>query len=535
MAPHQYHSWQAWHEALLQPCLPEPCGEDLIYDERFKTLKASSSGVAEYDFKRLFVLASELAEKESKDFRVLSYLMLAASSEFGMTGLLASFKLLNDSAQQFAEALYPRKEKARLAVHHWFLQQQERLKGICEHKGNIAAADWHELRAELTRYRDSTLPLLDKDAGPLATLQAWVEQGCKQNPIAQAAAEVRASEVPATSNPIPVANAVQAEQVTVAQSAAVAMPVQNTVRAETPVVSNLPPATDISSDSQFLAVVRSLLSHDKEAKNYLRMMMLARAARWGSLIIPPHDANGNTRVPAPRETALAPINHAKQQGHFEQALVLAENVFMEGAMQFNLDLQHNIVGLLRQAQLLDAAKWLEHELSGLLARFPMLGKLKYDNGQAFCSAKTAAWLEELAAVQSATDTSTSEVDSLLEAEQTAYALVDQGEVAQALQTIAILPNRSAFDAAQLQLLRAKILLRNEQYALAQPLFEQLLEQIEQHQLARWQQAFALQVWRFAKRCFAGLSQTSDDEFSVRAKAIETRMLVTDTATAIAWL
>ncbi len=128
--PHKYQSWQQWRENLLAPLGGMPCGDDLKYEESFKLLKASSSGVAEPDFKANFILASELLEKQTKDIRIASYLALAATNEFGLEGLIHSLDLFNQLLQQYQAQIHPVKERARASVHTWFLQQQQRLLGV---------------------------------------------------------------------------------------------------------------------------------------------------------------------------------------------------------------------------------------------------------------------------------------------------------------------------------------------------------------------------------------------------------------------
>ncbi|TMO56958.1 TssA family type VI secretion system protein [Pseudoalteromonas phenolica] len=535
MGPHIYSSWDHWLSSLFAPCQTGQCGEDLIYDERFKLLKASSSGVAEQDYKQLFIVGSELFEKESKDLRIASYLLLVATSEFGIQGLIYSLSLINQLVNKHSAEMFPVKERPRKAVHSWLLQQQDRLKGICEQSEDIKPEDWRALKEQIEVYKNETLIALDDSAGPLATLHDWVELGCKQNPVNTAAEKLNLSH-----------EAKQAHSDKTDKSTDGVKPLSETQQHKTKkddaTVSNsnvseisLPSASEVGSDSQYASLIRTLIQHDKEKALYQRMMQLSRAYRWGSLAVPPHDEQGKTRVPAPRETAFAPIEHAKQNGNFEQGFLLAEAVFMEGAMQFNLDLQHLTVGLLKSMQKQSLGEWLTAQVKYLITAYPEITKLKYDNGLAFASAKTIAWLDELKDADNAANTAVVENDPFQKIEQDAFVLADENKLSDALQLLSSVPAKTFFDDAKLQLLRAKLLLRNEQYALAKPLFEQLLDHIEQYDLARWHQDFVMQVWRFALRCFSSLSQQEGDAFYRRAKTIETRMLVTDTASAITWL
>ena len=80
-----------------------------------------------------------------------------------------------------------------------------------------------------------------------------------------------------------------------------------------------------------------------------------------------------------------------------------------------------------------------------------------------------------------------------------------------------------------------MLLKAEHYEHALAILTELLEQIETFQLAKWQQHFCMEVWRFAKQCYANLSLAESDEMSLAAKQISQRMMVTNPAQAIAWI
>ena len=113
--------------------------------------------------------------------------------------------------------------------------------------------------------------------------------------------------------------------------------------------------------------------------------------------------------------------------------------------------------------------------------------------------------------------------------------VAKGQLSAALSMVAQLSTPTGFDQAQSQLLKAKLLLKAEHYEHALAILTELLEQIETYQLAKWQQQFCREVWRFAKQCYANLSLTESDDMSLAAKQISQRMMVTNPAQAIAWV
>ena len=192
--PHTHNSWELWLEELSKPLSGLACGEDLKYEETFKALKASSSGVGEVDFKVMFIQATDLLQNQSKDLRIVSYLCLAATSEFGVVGLTHSLKLFNQLLSQFSEQVHPLKARMRCAVNTWFLQQQERLKGIAQAKSS-SPEQWAELETVLAEYNQVSVPVLDADSGPLSTLNEWVKEQVIRNPVAKPEPEVKEEQV----------------------------------------------------------------------------------------------------------------------------------------------------------------------------------------------------------------------------------------------------------------------------------------------------------------------------------------------------
>ena len=139
MMDHYTHdNWQKWTEHLCSPFTEVICGEDLKYEEDFKYLKTSFSGVSELDCKKVFITATQLTAEKSKDLRIVSYLLCAATREYGVEGLLNGLILLNRLAEQFFTDLHPLKDKARKAIPVWLLSQQSRMIAFAEQHGSFS-------------------------------------------------------------------------------------------------------------------------------------------------------------------------------------------------------------------------------------------------------------------------------------------------------------------------------------------------------------------------------------------------------------
>lgn len=517
--PHTHTTWIEWLEALSAPLLGNKCGEDLKYEETFKSLKASSSGVGEVDFKVMFIQASDLLNTQSKDLRLTSYLALAATSEFGVTGLTHTLLLFNRLLTTYTDDVHPIKARMRSAVNTWFLQQQERLKGVAQ-AHTTEAEQWPELIAALTQYNEQCVPLLDSESGPLSTLNEWALEQQKRNPVA--VVEVpKVKEVNTSIKPDENQNKQQQPQS------------DNQRPQAAPSQNNQVNVSEVATDSAYLTAIRQLLSFDKEQNNIERVIKISRAARWSKLSLPASD-NGKTRLPAPRAAAFAPIENALAADEPQKALNLAEALFMEGAMQFNLNLQILSLSALKKINKPQLVNWLEQELVGLNEQFPILASLQYDDGSPLCSSVNKEFLKELA--HASNTEPSNHVKNEFEAQYSELSTdVEKGLLTQALSKVDSINILSDFDKAQAQLLKAKLLIKAEHYEHALALLSILLEQIKAHDLAQWQQRFCMEVWRFSKQCYASLSQTPDDEMSLAAKHISQQMMVTNPAEALAWV
>ena len=519
-APHTHTTWIEWLEALSAPLPGNKCGEDLKYEETFKALKASSSGVGEVDFKVMFIQASDLLNTQSKDLRIVSYLALAATSEFGVTGLTHTLLLFNRLLTTYTDEVHPLKARMRAAVNTWFLQQQERLKGVAQGH-NTNAEQWPELIAALTQYNEQCVGLLDNESGPLSTLNEWAKEQEKRNPVPVA-------------TPVQEEKAISAEQKLADNSVVTAPKSEANNTTPAPVTSQVSIGNaDIASDSAYLSAVRQLLNFDKEQNNIERVVKLSRAARWTRLALPANE-NGKTRLPAPRAAAFAPIENALASEQPEQALNLAEGLFMEGAMQFNLNLQVLSLNALKKLNKLPLVHWLEQQLVNLNEQFPALVSLQYDDGSPLCSSVNKEFLKELS--HSAKTESVSSQSSAFDEQYSELIQdVEKGQLSTALIKVDQINILNDFDKAQAQLLKAKLLIKAEHYEHALALLGVLLKQIKAHDLAQWQQCFCMEVWRFSKQCYASLSQTPEDEMSLAAKHISQQMMVTNPAQALAWV
>jgi len=514
MMKHYTHdNWAIWLEQLSLPLSENCCGEDLKYEEDFKYLKSSFSGVSELDCKKIFIIGTKLTAEKSKDLRIVSYVLLAAASEYGIEGLTNSLTLLNELIEKFFIALHPLKEKARIGVHIWLLSQQKRIIALAEQTNDVVPQHIALLQEQLNIYGNKTVRQIDGNAGPLSDLTQWADKLSKKHPVIVTKSTSTADVKHLSENRKNEASN-NTEQVIKSSSSA-------------PQV--------VASDTQFSETLRKLIAFDKEKNNVARMLGLSRAARWSDIKLPPNE-QGKTRIPAPRNTAFIPITNALSTNDNLTAFMLGEALFMEGAMHFNLDLQVMQLSALKGLGNTSVVKQLELALYQLTSAFPQLTHLTYDDSSNFCSAKTKDVIADITAQYTQASNSVSAENELFDqAENIAKKWVEESKLDSALATLNDLPTKNSYERAQVTLIKAKMCLLSERYDFAEPMLKTLINTIDEHSLGEWQPSFCMQVWRNTVLCFDTLAAKGNEKLAEQSKVLKQKMILTQPEIALGWI
>lgn len=521
-----HDNWNTWL-AHLSCALPETsCGEDLKYEEDFKYLKSSFSGINELDCKNIFITGTHLLSEKSKDLRIVSYVLFGAASEYGVEGLVNGLALFNRLVSEFLSDIHPVKDKARKAVHTWLLSQQSRIVALAEQQGSFDPEHIVQLQEQLDIYANVTIRRIDENAGPLSDLTHWADKLHKKHPVK--VPDVVAEKANTQGNNV----ADNVTDLTAADSKA-----EDSTVANVTTTQSIPSSSSqaIDTDTQFTEVLRKLLSFDKEKNNLARLIALSRAARWSDMKLPPNE-QGKTRIPAPRSTAFAPILNALANEDFINAFMLGEALFMEGAMHFNLDLQIMQLSALKGLGKAAVISQLEFSIYQLSSRFPQLSQLTYDDSSALCSAKAKDVIADIAAQFSQPSTESSADDEAFEQIETlAKSHVEQGKLEKALAVINELSASSACGRAQLLLMKAKMCLLAERYDFAEPMLKELVDTIEKHQLGQWQPTLCMQIWRNAVLCFDTLAAKGNEHLAEQSQILRRKMILTQPEIALGWI
>jgi len=524
--PYTHDSWQAWYDNLSAPFNKMPCGEDLKYEDDFKFLKSSFSEIEALDHKKIFTLATGLLSEKSKDLRIASYVCCAASGEFGVEGLTFALKLFNHFIAEYFEQVHPISARAKKGVHTWLLSQQLIMITALENIANYQPEQLIALQEELSIYGSVSVRKLDENAGPLSDIANWLVKIIKANPVEVAAPVVLESK-PEKNEAIKQVNSTDTQNNA------------NDTQSDVVAVSQATGTTNVAaqvleSDSDYLSLIRKLLTFDKDQNNTTRFIQLARATRWSNLKLPPNE-NGKTRLPAPRAGVFVPIKNSLDNQDFNEALLKAEALFMEGAMHFNMDLQALVISALKGLNKQDALSQLELTIFGIINNYPQLLNLQYEDGSGFCSPTSKETIQAIKQQFSVSTDSTVADDEFATIQQKAIELVDKKQLEQALNLTKTLIVNTEFDQARVLLIKAQLCLKAERYDFAEPLLQQLLTQIEQHDLGQWHSDFCMQVWRNSVLCFSTLSTKARDHYDGLASNLKQKMILTQPERALGWL
>ena len=529
--PGPYGDWQAWSNTLQTPLSPLPEGQELVCDPRFAQLKRAIAAMTEANFGQVFLQTSELLDRETKDLRLAGYLLPAASHEFGAEGLVMALSLFNRLLSHPGLCCFPQKNKGRQRLHHWVLGQQSRILVFVGAKTSSVVV-LTELAGLLAEYSELARRHLDPEAGPLSQLCDWAA-----SQLAKETSRARKS-----ANPTPAGMAAgtaprECESPVTTTNASEPPPPKNVLA--DPSANAI--ALAIASEAEFRRGVSALLDHDREQQQFRRMMLLARATRWGTMQLPGGKV-AKSNIPAPRARALAPLRQALSAGQWLPAFLLAEKLFMEGTLHFYLDLQHLCHQALNRAEQPSLCRLHKQQMLFWLSQYPGWQELSYDDGTMMAGRETRAWLTSLQSGQQSDQAvpAASHVEPVADTRmESVLAWAEKGQLDKAMADIETLPLSEPRDMLRRQLLQARAFLAANRPLWARPILQSLLDCIERHQLGRWWPSLAALTWRTGLECYSRLlpGGTADEqrEWTQQINRMREQLLLSCPARAVEWL
>jgi type VI secretion system protein VasJ len=485
--------------------------EDPRYGDRFGRIQEEINRLSGVDFNLVIEESLAVLAEEAKDLRVAGFLTLGLNARDGVAGMALGFELTAALAEQFGDAIYPRRANARDAALRFPLS--DRAVAFLDNADDAADATARErLASAMTRYQQAAADHYAIDDLGVVSLKRWLERQQARHPKPAAPVEPSAEEASSGSE--------ESNGATAASSQPSAAPEQGAA---------LPNAAP-TDDREQHAAVRQVLSYLRDNERWPEHVALSRAHRWAALQTPP-TADGRTRIEAPRASAIAAIESACAEGRWLEGLGAAEKAFMEAGGQFAFSIQRLAADCARGAGYEDSAARIESEVRLLRQRLPSLETLAYEDGQPFASQTDLDWLGRIdsAAAEPADDVDNDDADRLDEARQI---LASQGLKAAFEELERDAPQTVSREQALVRLRQARLALEAHRADTARSLLEGTREAMRRTGHDQWDNQLTAALLRLLIRATEGDSTQSRSNRGARLRELRTQLVPLDVTTVL---
>jgi len=487
--------------ACLEAFADGGVGDDPRYSDAFERVHNEINRLSGADFDAVVETSRAILQTEAKDLRVVGYLALAQVACSGVTAFARTVELMARLIERFGEQVHPRRSKARYGALQFI--GQERMAGLIDKAQDSGQAEAREaLQGALARLESAVRGKLGLDDPGFGAVSDWIRE---HPPEAVRRGGTTAKEGDGEQD----SGGDASKATSTSTGLNVAKP---------------------ADEKELGSALRRVLSFLREAERWSEHVALARAYRWSALTEPPADGS-TTRLPAPRQTATAPIEAAYNDGRWSEGLAAAERAFLEPGGQFLFRIQRLGAHCARQAEALAMAERIETETALLMRRMPGLKALQFNDGTPFADEADRDWLDTLSAGgDQANAVQSASLDEQIE--QAREVLATDG-LGAAVHTLAPHPGAGGRELAQARLRQGSLCLEAERPEAARPLLEGVLDELESGGHAGWDRALTSQVLRLLLRATdSDASQTREERVERQARLRE-RLARLDLSSALA--
>jgi type VI secretion system protein VasJ len=457
-----------WVIQLCVPFTPEKTGIDPRHSEEFYQLKQEIDKVSGADYELIEKNCETILLKQSKDLRVVGYLLFAKLQRQGIAGASLALNLYAALVEKFGTQLFPEKSEVKASSINWL--NDARLKQLIKNKllnaDKYAISEFIKQLQEVNMHLQQQLPDMP---GILTSLLATLE------------AEQMASPLP-NSNPHPSPPPSSTREGT---------GIPNTLS----YVPELNKAPQCQSDSEFKELLQLQLDYLYQKNDWFLAVALARAARWNGLLAPAQQ-NNLTNVTLPHDSLRSNLAYQVGNGAPLEILQCCENILMAPGGIFYFDAQYYAQRAASDMGQIVLANYITSELRILLERAPELINLLFVDGTPFISSQHRSWLESLVTnrnTSGAKNTTKEHVD-LSESVNQLRAKVAGKTLVEKINVINLLPKTDQRVHFQQDYALARFCSEEQRVELALPILEKLAQLVEQHNLKKWEPEYALAVW-----------------------------------------
>lgn len=510
-----------------------PSGVDARYDDSYVRIREAIKGLdmpttQPVDWQRVLADGSGLLETRSKDLLIAAHVAFALYQLHKLDGLLTGLCVLHGLIDRHWDGLYPdlrRGTRARANALAWFLGRLERL-------------GEHALGPD-------DVQLLPKLARAAARLEAQGDTFAEHRPaftpllsaLARLALAAQASIPPDTAQP----PAIRGPAAVTPAGSIVQLPAAATAA---PIPMDAGPAPELANKAElnrFFTRLRGQLwdlatalrtASDRDPLAY----RLSRVASYLTLVELLQHKERVTLLPAPSPLIASEVAQQLNKQQWDKLLALAEGSLRKSPYLLDLHRQvHVALGHLGPGHAA-AQRAVEGELIALLRRVPELPELKFQDGTAFASEDTRAFLAELTrGSETASQGGPGETWSVPADElKAATALVAAGRTDQALDAFHALLARigSGRDRFRARLAMAGACATAGSDSMAVALFEGLIADLDRHGLDEWEPALASECLAGYHQCLKALAPR-DKEMAQSAAVVYRRLCRVDPKRALA--
>lgn len=481
------------HEAIIEKITadvsPAPCGKDPVEHPLYEAISDQRnrggpfSGSA--DWPKTEHLCLEFLNEISKEMGVMNTLIVALTHNHGVPGLLAGIKAQTVFCKNYWKDMFPvvTDKKRRVKAMRWL---NDRIKDLVrgdqlECKDRPVLEEMEKAIGELHNQ------LMEMEAGKaipsFADLKEWVKTTLIKLPK-------EAPKPPPQPTPQPAAPV--ATQPAPAQTAApVAAPTAPV--ATQPIAVTQAPADDASVDEQLDVLAKIASNIRLQVPHMALAYRLMRMAKWQNAKVPPHEANGETRIPAPNEQIVNSLKTMAQRQVWMDLLNRCEDLLQRAPLWLELQYYASLAAGSLGSAYEDVAEVIEQETARLFERLPKLAELKFNDGTPLATSAAIAWLEGLSRGSGGGGGGSVDASAELRAE-----LLKLGEAkfeqAMTLAQETIDQSESPLDALKLKLEAASFCLNTGQGRLALSMLRGLSSAVRNAGLEHWEPKWVARVW-----------------------------------------
>jgi type VI secretion system protein VasJ len=505
-----------------------PAGIDARYEPEFEALqreidKLSSPSADQVDWQSIVTAAANILSRRSKDLSAAGYLAAGLLRTRRIDGLPVGVKLLADVVESYWDNLYPTKKRmrGRVGAIVWWIErctaELKRLEPV-----TLSAESAQTVLDDLRRL-DGFLSTQLPEAPSLKPLMRTIES------YAPKISKPTATPVPAQSSEL------SGPKPTGAVATAPAAAKQGD---ETEPIANAQDARRAMDGALQRLRQVSLFLLQQNLKDPLAYRLRRQAVWIKVLSLPPH-SDGVTQIVSPPPQVRDNLAKLRDERNWPAVIETAEQKFSQFIFWF--DLNRFVAEALSElgAEHRAAHEAVCQETAGFIRRVPGAEKLSFTDGMAFADSDTVQWLQRIgsgAAVAAdprpAVDGKKGEDGQPMDAVLTqAHGLARQKKIVEAIHLIQthVQMEKAGHRILRWRIAMARILLGVKKLQAVQPHLDQILQDIEEFGLERWDPALAKEGLVVA---FQGFGAPSSNEQKSRCAEILQRIARIDPAEAL---